>query len=89
MFDFRVVPDNGDPYEVTAGARDVLVLEKTTKGVVFADLTERMQMVPLYKLAWIASRRLGLFTGTQAEFEAGCELIFTESEEPDPTRPAP
>jgi hypothetical protein len=90
MFDFKITPDEDDPYEVTAGSRDVLVFEKTNRGTSISSLLTEQKMGDLYKLAHIASRRQGLFDGSLAEFEKTCELKFTEeTEEPDPTQPAP
>jgi hypothetical protein len=89
MFTFTVKPDNGEPYEVTAGSRDVLVWERTSKGNSFGSLRDGLHMGDLYRIAHIASRRLGLFTADLKTFEETCELDFDEEEEPDPTRPAP
>lgn len=87
MIEFTIAPDDGDPYEVTATARDVLLWEKTTKGRSFAALMDDVRMTDMYALAHAASRRQRLFTGTLAEFERDCELEFEEAEEPDPTQP--
>ena len=93
MYPFIVKPDNGEPYEVTAGPRDILVWEKTTRGKSFGgDLMDvkALQLTDMYKLAWIASRRLGLFAGTLQEFEESVDLIGNQPDgEPDPTQPAP
>lgn len=88
MFDFKLTPDDGEQFDVTAGSRDVLVWEKSTKGASFGSIAEGLRITDLYKIAWIASKRLGHFGGTLAEFEAGVELEFEEQPEPDPTRPA-
>ena len=90
MITFRVAPDAGDAYEVTAGARDVLVWERTTKGAVFSELAESQSMVDMYKLAHIASRRQGLFPGTLQQFEETCDLEAIDKEpDVDPTQPEP
>lgn len=89
MFTFTVKPDGGKPFEVTAGTRDVLRWEKTTRGASLAQLKEGVTVGALYRIAHIAAVRQQLFTGTLAEFEDNCELEFEEEEEPDPTRPAP
>lgn len=85
MLDFRVTPDGGEPYAVKADSRDVLVWEKTGKGKAFSKLMEDLSMVDLYRMAHIASRRQGLFTGSLDEFEQNCKLGFEESEEVTPT----
>lgn len=89
MFAFKVTPDDGPEFEVTAGSRDVLVWEKTNKGKSFSGLADGLQMADLYKLAFIASKRQGLFEGVSKEFEESCEIVFAEDDVPDPTRPAP
>lgn len=86
---FRVIPDNGEPYVVVAGARDVTWWEKTTPGAAMAQLSQGLKLSDLYKIAWIAARRQSMFAGDLKEFEATCELEFEEAPEPDPTQPAP
>ena len=89
MFDFKVVPDNGESYEVTAGSRDVLVWEKTSKGKNLLTFRDSLAMNDLYRLAHIASRRTGQFHGDFKEFEETVELdLVDEEDEPDPTQPA-
>jgi hypothetical protein len=83
---FTVAPENGEPYELTATSRDVLMWEKTTHGWTFLKLMEEMPMVQLYKLAHLAARRQQMFTGPLEEFEKTCELKF-ERTEADPTQP--
>lgn len=89
MFTFTVTPDGGEKFEVTAGTRDVLRWEKTTKGASLAQLKEGVTLGALYRIAHIAAVRQQLFTGSLAEFEESCELEFEEEDEPDPTKPAP
>ncbi|MCW6008504.1 hypothetical protein K1W54_28765 [Micromonospora sp. CPCC 205371] len=89
MFDFKITPDGLEPFEVTAGSRDVLKWERTTKGASFKGIAEDLKMTDMYKVAWIAAKRQGLYEGTLAEFEDDCEIDFEETDEPDPTRPAP
>ncbi|MFI6160393.1 hypothetical protein ACIA59_10635 [Micromonospora haikouensis] len=89
MFDFKIKPDEGDEFELTAGSRDVLVWEKTTKGATFGSIAQGLRITDMYKIAWISAKRQNMFDGTLAEFESSVELEFEENEEPDPTRPAP
>lgn len=89
MFTFTVKPDGGAQFEVTAGTRDVLRWEKTTRGASLAQLKDGVSFGALYKIAHIAAVRQQLFTGPLADFEDTCELEFEEEDEPDPTRPAP
>lgn len=90
MIDFTVRPDGGEPYKVTATSRDIWQWERTNRGASFNALMVNMQMVDLYKVAYIASRRQGLFTGTEKEFNETVDIVADESDgEPDPTQPAP
>lgn len=91
---FRIEPDEGEPYEVTAQSRDVLTWEKAGKGRAFGELANRMAMVDMYGLAYFAARRQGLFTGTVQEWEQSVDLTPTdededEEKEPDPTPAGP
>jgi hypothetical protein len=88
---FRVTPDGEDPYEIEAMARDVLMWERTTGGVM-STLANQQSMADMYGLAYFASRRLKLFVGTAREFEGTCDiepLADDEGEDVNPTRPAP
>ena len=89
MFDFTVTPDDGDPFEVTAGSRDTLVWERTTRGASLAQLSEGLKIADMYRIAHIASRRLGLFSGDLKSFEETCEIESRDTPEVDPTQPAP
>jgi hypothetical protein len=89
VIDFKIVPDGGEPYEVTATTRDILNWEKVTKGASLKQLMEELHAADLYKVAHFASKRTQLFTGTLQEFEATCDLEFElDTEELDPTQSA-
>lgn len=90
MIEFICVNDAEERYEVTATARDVLLWEKTGKGRNFAKLMAELPLADLYVIAWLASKRKGLFTEPLARFEETIDLHFELDEgEPDPTQPAP
>ncbi|MEV6287400.1 hypothetical protein [Kribbella sp. NPDC051770] len=91
MFTVKVKPDGADEYSVTIEARDTLTWEKTTKGnKTFLEFMSNMDMQSLYKMAYIASWRQGLWSGTQKEFEETTDVVFeAEDEDPDPTLPGP
>src|SRR5690554_3921102 len=95
MMTFEIIPDDGDPYRLEAGSRDVLMWEKAGKGRSFGQFGsgESMRMEHLYGLAYYAARRQGLFTGSLAEWEQSVELrpVKDDDEEGtvDPTRPDP
>jgi hypothetical protein len=87
MITLKVTPDDGAPYTVTATSRDVLAWEKTTGSKKsFVDLINDPTLADLYRVAHLACWRQGLFTGTQKDFEASCEVTGgVEDDEPDPT----
>lgn len=74
LIKFRVSPEGGEAYEVEATTRDILTWEKTTKGASYAAFQRGQNMVDLYKVGHLASRRLGMFNGTLKEFEDTCDL---------------
>ncbi|TKG58050.1 hypothetical protein [Prauserella endophytica] len=88
MIDFKIRPDGGEPFEVTATTRDILNWEKVTKGASLKQLMEDLHAGDLYKVAHFASKRTQQFTGTLQEFEQSCDLEFEIEEEKDPTQSA-
>ena len=85
--DFTVKPDGGEQYSVKATSRDVVVFEKVSKGRTLVNLLEERAFTDLYRLAHIASKRQGMFTGTLQEFEETVDLDFDlEDDDTDPTR---
>jgi hypothetical protein len=87
MISFKITPDGGEPFTVTATSRDIHTWEKVTKGVTFAGLMESMSMVHMYSIAYFASKRRGLFDGSAKDFESTCDLTPEGDEAPDPTNP--
>ncbi|MGL5911658.1 MAG: hypothetical protein ACRCZP_16780 [Phycicoccus sp.] len=81
---FWVTPDEGDPYEVVAGSRDVLIWERLGRGRKLAELGDNPTMSGLYSLAHVAARRQQLHAGSLAEFEATCDIDVQQQESPDP-----
>lgn len=92
MIKFRVKPEGGEPYELVATSRDVFTWERTNRtNHVFADLAEHQSMRDMYEVAHCAAQRLGLFTGTLADFQDTCDLEEMEGNAQtavDPTQPA-
>jgi len=86
---FKVTPDGGEPYTVTATSRDAYVWEKTSRGKTVKTALEGGSIVDLTEIAYYAVRRQGLFTGTLQEFAASHDIDAAEEDEPDPTHPAP
>lgn len=70
MITVDVAPDEGDPYSVTASSRDLLAWEKAQDGRSAAKFeTGQATLTDLYEVAWLASKRQGLFTGAHKRFE--------------------
>jgi hypothetical protein len=89
MIRLKVMPDSGDAYELTATTRDIAQWEKRSKTHSFAGLQNDMHVKDLYVIAFFASRRKGLFTGTEAEFVETCDLdVLDDEDEADPTHAA-
>lgn len=97
MFVWRVIPDEGEPYIVEAGTRDVLAWEKERPGRSAQQLQDNFQVANAYWLAHRAAVRAGKFEGSRKEFEesvdleSGALVPATDSDEDgaDPTPPAP
>ena len=85
MITVRVVPDEGEPFDVTATARDIVIWEKTHKGRKLSDI-EDASMTLLYELAYSAASRQKLFTGSEAEFMASVDLDMRQDDAADPTK---
>lgn len=91
MINLKVMPDEGEPYELKATTRDIAKWERTNKGASFAGLQRDMHAKDLYVIAYHAATRKGLFAGTAAEFAESCDLDVLDDDddeedgEPDPT----
>lgn len=91
MFDFKVTTAEGDePFKVTATSRDIALWERTNKGASLSQLNDNMRMTDLYKIAYNACERHGLWHGPLREFEVSVDLeVLDDDDDPgDPTRPA-
>lgn len=60
MFKFKLtdVGSGGEPVIVEADSRDILMWEKTTKGASFGDLGKTLRMSDLYRISYLAAKRL-------------------------------
>ena len=66
MFNFRVTPDSGQPFGLTAGMRDVRWWEKTHRGRSMGMLQSAAGVSAgvLFEIAYSAARRQGLVPDT-------------------------
>lgn len=90
MIRFTVKPDGRPEYAVEGDTRDVLNWERVTHGKTFGGLMDSLAMGDLYRIAYFASARQGLYEGTEKEFEAEVVLVFKGlTDGSDPTNAAP
>lgn len=68
-----VTPDGGEPYRLMIGYRDALAWERTSKKTATQFMLEQ-SAADTYRLAHLAARRKGMFTGELTEFEQTCEV---------------
>lgn len=85
MIKFKVTPDGADEFIVTAESRDILTWERVTKGVTFQGLMENMSMIHMFRIAYFACKRQGLWDGNEKDFESSVDITPTSDEAPDPT----
>lgn len=66
MFQFRVTPDRGEPFDLTAGMRDVRWWEKTHRGRSMGMLQSAAGVSAgvLFEIAYSAARRQGFVPDT-------------------------
>lgn len=88
MINLKVMPDDGEAFDLTATTRDIAKWERITKGASFAGLQNDMKITNVYQVSHIAAVRLGLFSGTLAEWQESVDLDILDSDEPDPTQSA-
>lgn len=89
MLTFKIAPDSEPEYTVTATTRDIMKWEKTTRGASFAKLQLEQKITDLYRIAFLASTRQGLYSGTAEEFEAECDLDMLNDDEDESADPFP
>ncbi len=90
MFRAKAHPDgDGEPYELLAEARDVLMWERAGRDRAFGDITERLRMTDVYSLMHLVAKRTGRYDGPLEMFEADVSLELMpptdDDEAPDPT----
>jgi hypothetical protein len=91
MFRFKLTPDGQESVEIQGSSRDVLQWERRGKTNTMARLREEMRMTDLYKIAFLAATRLGVWSGTEADFMETVELDILDDEaddSEDPTKSA-
>jgi hypothetical protein len=91
MLTIKVFPDNGEPYTVVAGSRQIMLWEQIGRGNTLARLNDNPRMDDFYFIAHLTSVKQGRFSGSLDEFKNSVDLEVVppvEGDE-DPTRPGP
>lgn len=89
MINFKVMPDDGEPFEITANSRDIYVWERTHRGKTLGSVIENQPIADLYEIAHQAMRNQRGYAGTLQEF-IDTHLIDKSLEpQADPTQPTP
>lgn len=82
MFDLRIAPDDGEPFDVKAGMRDVVMWEKTHRGRSLSQLGDGgLSAGMVYELAFSACQRQQLIPREMTEKQ------FTDTHEIDVETP--
>lgn len=91
MITFEITDTETDETtELVADSRDVLVWEKTSRSnETYIELVTSMSLQKFYRLAAIAAKRQGVFTGKPADFESRFLLTLPVEEETLPTQGDP
>ena len=80
MFDFKIIPDGGEPFEVSAKSRDIVQWERRFRSNL-GRLQQTMSMSGLTELAFVAAQRQGLFQGDYKSFEDSVDLDLLGDDE--------
>lgn len=68
MFKFRITDDSATSHELKATSRDVVNWERTTRGASMNQLKDVMRYTDLYKIAYFAAKRHGIWDGSEQGF---------------------
>jgi hypothetical protein len=88
MIELRVLPDDGEPYNVIARGRQILTWEQTSRHNTLLRLNEAPTMPDLYFLAHLVAVKEGKFSGSLAEFTTSVDIEPVPGVDEIPTRPA-
>lgn len=91
MLTLRIIPDDGDPYELVAGSRQIMLWEATGRNNTLARLNDNPSMPDFYFIGHLAAVKAGKFAGSLDEFKNSVDLeMLPQSEDGEsPTRPGP
>lgn len=87
MFEFTVIPDNGDEFKIEAGMRDLRMWEKTHKGRGMGSLGDKSTLTAtiMFEIAYAACKRQGKIPAglTGDEFAEQYEIDIEDDDEPE------
>jgi hypothetical protein len=85
MFKMRVVPDQGDPFDITATLRDLVWWEKAFRGRSLGMLGDKgkLSATIMYEIGYSACRRQNFIdtNWTLDTFLASCDLELEDDDE--------
>lgn len=76
MFELKIIPDVGEPFDVTATSRDIAAWERGGKQRSMGRLTEELRMTDIIDMAWYAASRRDLTDLDIVQWRAGVDLDF-------------
>jgi hypothetical protein len=76
MHDFKIMPDEGEPFYVTSSMRDIRLWERTHRGATVGALGEGVTAQRLFEVAYVTCKRNKLIPEgiTEAEFDAAYDF---------------
>lgn len=83
MINFKLMPDDSEPFVVVADSRDVIQWEVRGKGRHLGQIQQTPRMSDLSELAWLACQRRKLWTGDLADFRAQVAVVPTGEQDDD------
>lgn len=87
MFEFKIKPDDGDEFALTAGMRDLRMWEKTHKGRGMGSLGDKSTLTAtiMFEIAYAACKRQGRIPATLTgdEFADQYEIDIEDDDEVD------
>lgn len=89
MLTLKVIPDDGDPYKLVAGSRQIMLWESTGRNNTLARLNDNPSMADFYFIGHLAAVKAGKFTGSLEQFKdsVDIEMIPPSEDGESPTLP--
>ncbi len=75
MISYRLTPEDGEPFQITADSRDVIAWESRKAGRHLGMIQATPRMTDLAELAWLAATRQKRWTGDLSDFRTGVVVL--------------